>query len=146
MSTGCYTFTIYDGYGDGISFGPTPGYLNVYYNGEFVGGFSQDESNFGFEFKIDSIGDGCSGVNINSPYRETVKAYPNPVSGTLFLENLEEVTSVKIIDMLGREHNQEIQINGNRVSVDFSKFEIGLYLVKIISKDTEYDTFLIQKE
>jgi hypothetical protein len=145
MSTGCYTFTIYDTYGDGISFGPTPGYLNVYYNGEIIGGFSQDESNFGFEFKIDSIGDGCSGVNINSPYRETVKAYPNPVSSTLFLENLVEVTSVKIIDMLGREHTLQAEITGNKVAVDFSKFVNGLYLVKVISKDNNYDSFLIQK-
>ncbi len=146
MSTACYTFTIYDAYGDGISDGNPAGYLNVYYNGEWVGGFSQDESNFGYEFKIDSIGDGCGGVNINSPFREIVKAYPNPVSGTLFLENIEEVTTVKIIDMLGREHTQQVDGTENRVSVDFSKFEIGLYLVKIISKDTEYKTFLIRKE
>ncbi len=146
MSTGCYTFTLYDSYGDGISFGEAQGYLNVYYNGELVGGFSGDESNFGYEFSIDSIGDGCGMINVNTPSLNTVKAWPNPVTGTLFLENIEEVQSVQIIDMLGRVHTQPVKSAAIGVAVDFTNYKTGLYIVKINSKNNNYNTFLIQKK
>lgn len=144
LSTGCYTFTIYDTYGDGISEGTPPGYLNVYYNGILVGGFSGDEANFGFDFIVDEIGDGCS-VNTEDFASHNFKAFPNPVSSTLFLENLTEVQSVKIFDMLGREYIQQIESLSDRVSIDFSNFRNGLYLVKINTKNNNNRTFLIQK-
>lgn len=144
ISTECYTFSLYDAFGDGISGdGGAPGYLKVYYNGDLVGGFSEYEANFGSEFIIEEIGD-CT-VNVKSLNQKIVMAYPNPVNNILFLENIDEVQSVTIVDMLGREYIQQVEGSVDRVAIDFSSYENGVYLVKINSKDNEYNTVLIQK-
>ena len=141
----CYSFTIYDEYGDGLSgFGGPPGYLTVYYNGNEVGGFSADEANFGTEFTIEKIGDGCT-VNVTEFNSDDIKAYPNPVSDILYLENLGDVQSIRIFDMLGREYNQQVDVTSSRIAVDLSSFESGLYLVKINSNINDYKTIVIQK-
>lgn len=142
----CYSFTIYDAFGDGLSgSGGTPGSLTVYYNGIEVGGFSADEANFGTEFTVDEIGDGCN-VSVQVVNSHDIKAYPNPVSDILFLEDLAEVQSIRIFDMLGREYTQQVKGTANSVAVDFSTFASGLYLVKINSKINNYNTILIQKK
>lgn len=52
-STGCYKFTIYDAYGDGIF---SPGYYEVYYQGTLVG----SNTAFGSSAEsVDLIGGGC---------------------------------------------------------------------------------------
>lgn len=146
MSTGCYTFTLIDTFGDGISGdGHPPGYLNVYYNGFLIGGFNENESNFGYEFSIDSIGDGCDIVGVNSVSQEMAKAYPNPVSDLLFLENLGEEHSIRIFDMLGREFSPKVNSGVNDATIDFSLLPTGVYLVKITSQSDNQDSFLIQK-
>jgi hypothetical protein len=75
-----------------------------------------------------------------------IKAYPNPVSDILFLENLGEAQSFKIFDMLGRERAQQVVGTANSTSVDFSGFEKGLYLLKISADNNELNTILIQKK
>lgn len=125
LSSECYSFTIYDEFGDGLSgFGGAPGSLSIYYNGIEVGGFSADEADFGTEFTVDKIGDGCI-VNVPAVNSRDIKAYPNPVSDILFLEDLGEVQSIRIFDMLGREYIQQVKGTANRVAVDFSTFASG---------------------
>ena len=145
LTSECYSFRIYDEYGDGLTnFGGPSGYLKVYYNGQEVGGFSEDEANFGSEFTIEEIGDGCT-VSLSEFNSHNLKAYPNPVSHLLFVENVADVHSVRIVDMLGRESTSRVIGSSKRVTLDFSNFENGLYLVKINSKMTDTKTILIQK-
>jgi hypothetical protein len=54
-STGCYDFTIYDAYGDGICCSYGNGYYNVYYNGGLVG----SGGTFGASETVGFIGGGC---------------------------------------------------------------------------------------
>lgn len=146
LTSECYTFTLYDDYGDGLSGdGGTPGYMTIYYNGTEVGGFSPEEANFGLEFTVEEIGDGCS-VNVAESKALDIKAYPNPVSDILFLENIGEAQSFKIFDMLGRERAQQVLGTANNTSVDFSGFESGLYLLKISADNNKLNTILIQKK
>ncbi len=55
-STGCYTFTIFDSYGDGICCAYGYGYYNVYLNGELVA----TGGDFGSSETVANIG-GCTG-------------------------------------------------------------------------------------
>ena len=144
MSTGCYEFIMYDVYGDGISETP-PGYLKVYYNDELVGGFTEDEANFGSVFTIGGIGNGCS-VNTENISSKEIKIYPNPVSNILYLDNIQDVQSISIFDMLGREYPQQFATILDRVSIDFSKFKNGLYIVKVYTKEKGNNSFLIEKK
>ena len=59
LSCGCYTFTIYDSYGDGICCSYGYGYYNVYYDGALVG----TGGDFGDDESVTDIGDctGCAG-------------------------------------------------------------------------------------
>lgn len=143
MASGCYKFRLIDTYGDGMS--TPPGFLNVYYNGDLVGGFNENDSNFGSEFIVDSLGDGCDVADIDSVSKELVKAYPNPVSDILHLQNLEEGNDIRIFDVLGREFTAQINIAGNDTTIDFSNLQTGLYLVKITSQNKNYESILIQK-
>lgn len=139
----CYTFSIYDSFGDGISGdGGAPGYLNVYYNDELVGGFKTNEADFGNEFIIEEIGEGCS-VNINEISSPELNAYPNPVNNTLYVENLYDVKSLTIIDILGREYPQHVNNATNKI--DFSNFGTGMYIVRVISNNNKENNLLIQK-
>ena len=54
-STSCYTFTIYDSFGDGICCAYGYGYYNVYYGAELVG----SGGDFSDSDTVDEIGDGC---------------------------------------------------------------------------------------
>lgn len=144
LSNECYTFTIYDEFGDGISSNGTSGYLTVYYNGNEAGGFNEEGADFGTEFTVEEIGGGCS-VNLKELNSHDILAYPNPVSDILFLEYSGEIQSVKIIDMLGREYIQQVEGTTNRGVIDFSSFESGLYLIEVNSQNNDFNTFLIQK-
>ena len=55
---GCYDFTIFDTFGDGICCAYGDGYYNVYLNGELVG----EGGEFGFSETITNIGSGCTGA------------------------------------------------------------------------------------
>ncbi len=55
---GCYEFTIFDDFGDGICCDYGIGYYNVYYNDELVGTGGE----FGLDETISGIGDGCIGA------------------------------------------------------------------------------------
>jgi hypothetical protein len=67
-------------------------------------------------------------VNVN-----TVKIYPNPVKGILFIKNnSHSIASVKIINVLGQEIKNTKFINtSNSVEVDFSSIDKGTYFVRI---------------
>ncbi len=54
-STGCYDFTIYDAFSDGICCGYGNGYYEVYYNGNLVGSGGE----FGSSETVALIGGGC---------------------------------------------------------------------------------------
>jgi hypothetical protein len=57
-SAGCYEFTIYDAYGDGICCSYGNGYYNVLYNGLLVG----TGGDFGTSETVGNIGDGCGAL------------------------------------------------------------------------------------
>ena len=104
-----------------------------------------------YQFAMDDINFNCTGCNlaVNSNSQNLVKAYPNPVNNTLYIENLlkvQDVESISIIDILGREYTQKFEGTTDKVDIDFSNFSAGLYIVKINSKSNENRTFLIQKE
>lgn len=124
----CYTFTIFDEYGDGMDSGYGVGYWKLYDNenlfaqgGEFA---ASDEAPF--------ESDGTTGIisfNNNTPI-----IYPNPTTGNIFIENAENAT-VAIYDILG---NQIIRTENNqtRFNYDLSKYAVGTYYVKV-SKDNK---------
>lgn len=100
-----------------------------------------------YQFALDDIR--CvaeDNVNVAEYNPDEVKAYPNPVSDFLFLENADDAQSISIFDMAGREYTQQVKVAANRVTVDLSSLKSGLYLVKINSGLKDYNTIMIQKK
>ncbi|MBU0764321.1 MAG: choice-of-anchor J domain-containing protein, partial [Bacteroidetes bacterium] len=101
ISTDCYSFSIYDSYGDGIGgySGSPAGSLTVSYEGVSAGGFTTTDADFGTQFDIFSIGAGCVAndlliAEINTP------AYVEPgnvnIIGTVKNVGTNDVTSFNV--------------------------------------------------
>uniref|UniRef100_UPI0035626A7B T9SS type A sorting domain-containing protein n=1 Tax=Seonamhaeicola sp. TaxID=1912245 RepID=UPI0035626A7B len=65
--------------------------------------------------------------SIKGSLNATVKIYPNPVSNTLYISTNQQIESVAIYTLLGREIVFEYRSN----QIDVSSFKSGIYLLKI---------------
>ncbi len=73
-------------------------------------------------------------VDNNMDFPEA-KVYPNPVSDRLHIESKSEIINVSVCDITGhvvKSHNVD---RSNMTNVDFSDLPIGMYLVRVNSKD-----------
>jgi hypothetical protein len=62
----------------------------------------------------------------------SLKVYPNPVTGILNVSNIQDITSVKVINMLGQELLGK-EVNDSTAQIDLSNFTNGTYFVQVIS-------------
>lgn len=94
-----------------------------------------------------------SGVNVKEEIKEMIDSnfevtniYPNPTNGEFTLEfnNVEDVVSIKIIDLLGRTILTKT-VNSNIETIDLSNEENGVYLVEITTPtDTQIEKVIKQ--
>jgi len=77
----------------------------------------------------------------------SASVYPNPVSGTLFIQlNTADPTSVKIevYDVLGKlllsQTGNDAKAGQNTYSLDLEKFIPGIYFVRIASSENKFST------
>ncbi len=132
---GCYTFEIFDSYGDG-------GATYKVYDGtgkRLVNGTSSSYGSYaGFDMKILSL----VGIeNVEGAIFQTL-AYPNPAKDRVNLEvSMTRATNanISVVDMLGREVISLGEVNlstgKNTFELNTSSLSNGAYLVKIISND-----------
>ena len=158
------TYEIFDGYGDGLLWG---GYEIIvcdqviasgsnYGDGEtisFIAGCDQslnvgctdpESSNYDENAIID---DGsCEQLGLNEII-ERISIYPNPASDNILINyGVAEVTSIKIIDMTGRELFEMESIQSNN-QIKLTNFESGSYFVVFELKSDQILTkpFIIAK-
>ncbi len=122
-------------------FGPATGNasVNIQSNGSpfcFLKVASKDKK------AIDEQLEGTAETKPNTPIVNTtvgesrIGIYPNPVSTTLNISNLESAKTVRITDMLGKTMEQtELSENQATWQVNVSKFSNGTYIVQTIAKD-----------
>lgn len=79
--------------------------------------------------------DYCTNID-GSPDMITFKLYPNPVIDILNIEplNTKEIGAITILDMKGQE-NINKRINGDKIKIDMSHLNSGVYFVKIITNN-----------
>ncbi len=82
-------------------------------------------------------------TSLNDKNRKEVKFYPNPVKGTLKVENYEEVQSVKIMDLSGK---LILTQNSDCKSINMHNVKSGLYIIecKLFSNQTLYSKIIVQ--
>lgn len=136
----CYTFTIYDEYGDGIcceygigSYSLTAGSETIISSGDFAGSESTS-------FVIGSLStggfDAFAGISL----------YPNPTKGILNISVSSELPeSYVIYNTLGQTVKSQKVNSSSDLTIDTSSYSNGVYFVKI-TKDNQTQTLRFIKQ
>jgi PKD repeat protein len=74
----------------------------------------------------------------------SIKIYPNPADGDLFLSNLDGTTTIKIYNMKGMELVNRTT-SDNKETIDIRNFTRGIYIVKISSKSGLKSAVFVKK-
>ncbi len=75
----------------------------------------------------------------------SVSMYPNPVSGELFINGLENVSRITVTNVLGQVVKNITNV-ANVTSVDMSQLEKGIYLVSVVDANNNVKTVRIVKQ
>ena len=70
--------------------------------------------------------------------------YPNPSSGLMLVSGLENAIMLKVYNLAGKELKQ-IKVDAKEVTLDLGRFENGIYLINILSKDGTIETQKVVK-
>jgi hypothetical protein len=127
---GCYTFTINDASGNGLSGGSyliTDMSTNILFTGKPFEYAAMAEFAYDITIDVDEIG-----------ISENIAVYPNPVSHfatiELFLSRTSDV-KIAVFDMLGRNvktlHDGELMSGKQNIQLDATGFNKGFYFVQV---------------
>jgi hypothetical protein len=136
----CYTYTIYDAYGDGMNNNTTTttddGNVNITYNGQTLATVA------GAAITITYSGGGTyysvnfcvtqSGVDVNS-LEGKLNIYPNPASTEINISNAENST-VQLLDLMGKVVLTKNIVDNNDV-ITTAQLANGTYFVRITTEN-----------
>lgn len=74
-------------------------------------------------------------IRMANPANENFSIYPNPGNGLFTIAGLTENATIEIYSSEGRLVNSETNGINNRMDVDISELENGMYIVRIVSAD-----------
>jgi hypothetical protein len=83
-------------------------------------------------------------VGIDEAEISEVSLYPNPTSGIVKLNSEQHITSVVLVDNLGRKV-KSFDANSKLIDLDFSQFEAGFYFVTLTYSNNTQSTHKISK-
>ncbi|MBK6476032.1 MAG: T9SS type A sorting domain-containing protein [Flavobacteriales bacterium] len=124
----CYTFTIYDEFGDGICCDAGEGHYEIFglYGNEYASSDGQYTFQNSNSFCVSLVG-------INEPTDAgTLNLYPNPTTGnlTVQLAGMEGRTELTLLDNTGRIVEQRIVNGTKQLTLDLSTLAEGLYALQ----------------
>ncbi|MGY6561185.1 MAG: T9SS type A sorting domain-containing protein [Luteibaculaceae bacterium] len=134
LSAGCYVFTIFDSFGDGICCGFGQGFFNVIDNvtGEVLGTGGQFTTQQTVNFCVGQ------GLNVNElALSDLVKLFPNPSNTQVQVSWNEQfmVKEIWISDIKGRKVKHITNINGLNQFISVENYAKGLYFVELVSNN-----------
>lgn len=136
---GCYTFEIYDSYGDGIDAGYGVGFYKLYSEGVLFheGGVfsSSDIAPFNNTY----------GVGINDDVKmNKLSIYPNPSTGIININNIEGA-QISVMNIVGQ---QVLEINNANLNqqINLSDLDNGTYLIRVeLDHQTKTQMIILDK-
>ncbi len=78
-------------------------------------------------------GDEGSGINVSEIKKSNFSVYPNPTKDILYIENVENISNLKLYDILG--NKIELKISKNRINL--SKLNSGVYFLNYTDEGYE---------
>ncbi|GGE25940.1 T9SS type A sorting domain-containing protein [Psychroflexus planctonicus] len=129
----CYTFTIFDAYGDGIccGFGSGSYTLETDAGDEIISGGDFDASESVDFNNFISLSNDTFELNNN------VKLYPNPTNGTAYISNTSgNLVDYQIYTISGRLISKG-EARANETQINLNQANAGIYLVKLTDQETQ---------
>ncbi|HZJ74945.1 MAG TPA: T9SS type A sorting domain-containing protein, partial [Perlabentimonas sp.] len=72
-------------------------------------------------------------TSVTTIWGESINAYPNPFTSTLYVDNVENASRVTIINLIGQQVMSVNLTNTNRAEISTSNLPSGVYLVTIVN-------------
>lgn len=142
LSNGCYEFTIFDDYGDGICCEYGQGSYSIE---DAIG----TEVGSGGEFTDDDTVEFCVDVEvgIEDEKKNSFKMYPNPARGSFIIEfsQVESNANIEILDNTGRLIMSSSVQNTDRTNINISGLASGTYFVRMSTTNFAKTQSLIVK-
>jgi hypothetical protein len=83
------------------------------------------------------------GVGIREPGSFIAKVYPNPVKDRLFIEPLQDIEKIEMLDITGQRVGSLQNTRPGKTEIDVSGFPSGIYFLRIYSKNAGYGTYKV---
>lgn len=74
-------------------------------------------------------------VNIGKIAIKNIEIFPNPTVDVLSIKNINNLKSVAIVDITGKEVFKSNDVNSEVISIDFSTFASGIYFLNLTNTD-----------
>jgi len=140
--TECYTVELYDGYGDGWSFGSTAHGIEITNpNGDVL--YNQATANFGTS-SVTGSAFKTNGTLANEVVAtRTFAMYPNPTTGILNISSVEAV-NISIVDLTGKVVYTATNVNDGD-NLNLGSLQKGMYIAQIKGETTQKTEKVILK-
>jgi hypothetical protein len=119
----CYTFVIYDEYGDGMNYGGVVGAVTITYNGNTLVSFP------GSDFTTSKSVNFCVTTGIEEGQKPEIFIYPNPNQGTFTVFGAAD-SQIMITDLLGKEVYNNAKAGAAEL-INIEGCAKGSYIVRI---------------
>ena len=129
LGEGCYTFSLYDSQGDGLSgfynYGTgSASFINANTNETLLSVGSERFSTKTINFCVEGTTEGTIETAI------AMSIFPNPTSGMLNVTSNEEITSIEIFNSVGTTV-LSCNVAGNSSAIDMNNLPNGMYFVRV---------------
>jgi len=84
-----------------------------------------------------------AGVGINDPAGLIAKIYPNPVKDILFIEPLQDIDRIELLNMAGQNLRSMNNQKSGKIEININNLPTGIYFLQIFGKDSAYGTYKI---
>jgi hypothetical protein len=146
LTSTCYTYRIYDKYGDGMSSCSAQnggnGDLNLTFNDTVIGEILEANADFGDSLSIPFCLSGT--VNVGELVENELNIYPNPTSNWLTVETKFVADKICITSITGDEL-MTIEPSTLKIPVSLEVYSAGVYFIVIHSKSGKITKQLIKK-
>jgi hypothetical protein len=146
LTSTCYTFKIYDKYGDGMSSCSAQnggnGDLNLTFNDTVIGEILEANADFGDSLSIPFCLSGT--VNVGELVENEINVYPNPTSNWLTVETKFPADKICITTITGDELIT-IEPSNLKTTLSLEAYSAGVYFIVIHSKSGKITKQLIKK-
>jgi len=135
LANGCYTFTIFDSYGDGMSGSwwaqIPPGNVNIT-NSETEEVYLEVA---GDNFQTSKVANFCISINVGVDNKQTegISIYPNPANDILNINSDETIQKLFVYNSLGQIIS-EVTPASTLVAIETASLAEGVYIIRIETK------------